>query len=150
VLLTLQGNNRWLSFNGSADVVTDKSIKDSLWSEGLKVRETYLCSVLVQINEEDSLLFFLNFFLQPYFPKGKEDPELSFIHITPKFGEYWDFSGLQGLRFYWEAGSLKPNFIVYLSLILVCIGKGFLTGTKMNPEAAGKHAKVELTSQAAH
>lgn len=37
VLLTLQGVGRWLSLNGTAEIVADKKTKDSLWTEGLKV-----------------------------------------------------------------------------------------------------------------
>lgn len=38
VLLTLQGVNRWLSLNGTAEIVADKKTKDELWSEGLRVK----------------------------------------------------------------------------------------------------------------
>lgn len=56
------GSNAYVSISGEASVVQDKSKIDELWSESLKA----------------------------WWPKGKEDPNLTLICVTPKSAEYWD------------------------------------------------------------
>lgn len=35
---------------------------------------------------------------------GPDDPAIRLVHVKVKRGEYWDTSGLQGLKFLWQAG----------------------------------------------
>ena len=52
--------------NGSAIITQDKSKISELWSESLK----------------------------PWFPNGKETPEIALIQVVPVIGEFWDDSGI--------------------------------------------------------
>lgn len=56
------GGNTYVSICGEAAVVADRSKIDELWSESLKA----------------------------WWPKGKDDPNLTLICVTPKSAEYWD------------------------------------------------------------
>jgi general stress protein 26 len=75
VVVTMQGEGKFLSLNGKAQVVEDRQRIQELWSEKWKV----------------------------WFPKGQNDPQVTLLAITPDSGEYWDVSGLNALRFYYEA-----------------------------------------------
>jgi len=54
--------NIYVSINGEAQVVRDQAKIDELWSEPLKA----------------------------WFPKGKDDPNVTLIRVEPKSAEYWD------------------------------------------------------------
>ena len=97
VNVTLQEQRRYLSLSGRASIVRSRAKIDELWSEEAKV----------------------------YFPKGKEDPHLALIHVSPREGEYWDNQGAAGLRFLVEAV------------------KAYVTGTTPKTDAA-QHAAVPL------
>lgn len=55
-------DNNYVSFSGEAAIVRDRSKIDALWSESLKA----------------------------WFPKGKDDPDIVLICVTPHSAEYWD------------------------------------------------------------
>lgn len=76
VNVTLQGKNRFLSLSGQAWIVRDRAKIDELWSKAY----------------------------EPYFPQGKDSPDLVLIRVQADHGEYWDFSGAQRLRYLYEAG----------------------------------------------
>ena len=76
VAVTLQGGGKFLSMSGRADIVKDQSKIDELWSEPNKV----------------------------WFPEGKDAPSVTLLKIIPTEGEYWDTSGLTGLRYVFRAG----------------------------------------------
>ncbi len=54
--------NAYVSVSGEAAVVRDRAKIDELWSESLKA----------------------------WWPKGKDDPNVTLICVTPKSAEYWD------------------------------------------------------------
>ncbi|MEQ8208755.1 MAG: pyridoxamine 5'-phosphate oxidase family protein [Lacipirellulaceae bacterium] len=76
VCVALRDGRTFLSLSGKARVVTDQTKLDELWSEAWRV----------------------------WFPDGKEDPNLVLIHIDATEGEYWDQSGLKGLKYLFKAG----------------------------------------------
>lgn len=70
----MQGPLRWLSLSGRAELVRDRNVIGALW------RPSY----------------------QAWFEQGKDDPDLALIHFMAEEGEYWDSSGIKGLRFLFE------------------------------------------------
>lgn len=71
VAVTFQDDKRYVSLAGTARTTRDRVLIDRLWSEAWKV----------------------------WFPKGKDDPTLAIITVTPDTGEYWDQTGLAGVRY---------------------------------------------------
>jgi len=63
-----------------------------------------------------------------WFPGGRDDPSLILLRIHGHQGEYWDNSGLSGIKYLIEAG------------------KAYLSGTTPDVEHDPKiHAKVDMT-----
>ena len=74
--ISMQGGGKYLSLSGRAAVVKDQNQIDKRWKEANKV----------------------------WFPEGKDSPNVTLISIDPQRGEYWDNSGVRGLRYLYEAG----------------------------------------------
>jgi general stress protein 26 len=99
VVITFQDGGRYVSLSGTAEISRDRALVDALWSELWKV----------------------------WFPGGKDDPTLAIIAVTPSEGEYWDQTGLAGMRYFFRSA------------------KGYLTGTKPADGAdSQQNAKVPL------
>jgi general stress protein 26 len=98
VLVTLQDSRRYVSIGGTARITHDRALIDRLWSEAWKL----------------------------WFPKGKDDPELCIVEVTPHDAEYWDQSGLAGVKFVLEAA------------------KAYATGTKPKSGESSNHAKLRV------
>jgi len=87
VAVTFQDSKRYVSLSGVARVTRDRSLIERLWSEPWKI----------------------------WFPKGKDDPTLAIVVVTPSSGEYWDQTGLAGLRYLFNsikayaAGTTPPE-----------------------------------------
>lgn len=75
VTLTFQSSKQFASIAGRVSVVRDRAVIDRLWKEAWKV----------------------------WFPQGKTDPTISLLRFEAAHGEYWDNSGLQGLKYAFEA-----------------------------------------------
>ena len=76
VLLTFQKDHqKYLTLSGTAHLVHDRAKIRELWHEPFRV----------------------------WFPGGVEDPSLTLVQIIPTHAEYWDNSGLQGVRYLYEA-----------------------------------------------
>jgi len=76
VAVTMQSANQYLTMSGRARISTERSRIDSLWNDAWKV----------------------------WFPSGKYDPSIALIQVIPIKGEFWDNSGLQGLKYLFNAG----------------------------------------------
>lgn len=76
VCVTMQGGGKFLSLSGRATFSRDRTKIEELWNEAWKV----------------------------WFPEGKNDPSLILIHVAATEGEYWDNSGISGLKYMFEAG----------------------------------------------
>ena len=98
VAITLQGGGKFLSMSGKAEIVKDQTKIDELWGEVNKV----------------------------WFPEGKEAPNVILLKIVPDEGEYWDTSGVTGLRYLFRAG------------------KAYFEGRSVNTEGLDVNAKVNL------
>ncbi len=99
VNVSLQDDRKFLSLSGQAVINRNREKLEELWSEHLKV----------------------------FFPKGKEDPNLALICVTPSEGEFWDNEGVQGLKFLLESV------------------KAYVTGTTPDIDNA-QHGAVSLNS----
>jgi general stress protein 26 len=98
VAITMQGGGKYLSLIGRAEVVQDRAKLDELWSDAWKI----------------------------WFPKGKDDPAVTLLRVMPDQGEYWDMSGMNRLRYIYEAG------------------KAYFTGKVIDISDFDMNAKVKL------
>jgi general stress protein 26 len=102
VNLSLQSNLQFVSISGVAMPIHDRAKIEEVWNESWKT----------------------------WFPGGPDDPELTLLRIRGLRGEYWDNSGLSGIKYLIEAG------------------KAYLGGTK--PDVANDpkiHGKVDLATR---
>lgn len=97
VLVVCQSITVYVSVAGKAELVDDRAKIDELWSEPARL----------------------------WFPEGKADPNLVLIKVSPTEGEFWDQSGLKGLRF------------------LVDAAKSYVTGERLEPDPRS-HAQASL------
>lgn len=74
VMISFQGKSQFATVTGVASIVRDRALIEKLWSEAWRV----------------------------WFPGGKTDPNLVLIKVDAREGEYWDNSGLSGLRYAFE------------------------------------------------
>jgi len=93
--------NGWkdsLSFSGKAEIFHDIETAKRIW------RKTY----------------------QTWFPEGPDDPNLMMIRIRSERGEYWDNSGVEGVKY-----------------ILKAI-KAVATGKRPSPDSVDEHGTVDF------
>ena len=74
VLVTMQSSSEYAAINGSASLVRDRAEIERLWKDTWKV----------------------------WFPGGKDDPKLCLLKVTADHGEYWDNSGMEGMKYLFE------------------------------------------------
>jgi len=99
VNVAMQSSNKFISISGTAAPVENRQKLDDIWNEAWKV----------------------------WFPGGKSDPNLMLLRVDGDRGEYWDNSGLSGIKYIIEAG------------------KAYLKGERPDVESDPKiHGKVEL------
>ena len=96
-MIALQDGLKYAVITGQARIVRDRALIEKLWSDAWKV----------------------------WFPQGKDDPSLCLIKLEAEEGEYWDNSGVRGLRYLFEG--------------VKAIAKGTTPDTD-----ASQHAKVAL------
>ena len=96
--ITMQGGGKFLSLTGKAAIVRDQAKIDQLWKEPYSV----------------------------WFPEGKNSPNVTLLKISAESGEYWDTSGLTGLKYIYEAG------------------KAYFSGTGIDTEGMDVNAKVNF------
>ncbi|KFN50663.1 pyridoxamine 5'-phosphate oxidase family protein [Arenimonas composti] len=65
VTFASEAKNSYVSLSGRASIITDRAKIEELWSPLMK----------------------------PYFPAGKDDPNLCLIHVEVETAEYWDSPG---------------------------------------------------------
>jgi general stress protein 26 len=81
VVVTLQSKAKFVSLSGTARGVDDRAKLSSLWKAEWKV----------------------------WFPGGKDDPNITLLRVDGTAGEYWDNSGVSGLKYLIEAGKALLN-----------------------------------------
>ncbi|HEX6993153.1 MAG TPA: pyridoxamine 5'-phosphate oxidase family protein [Gammaproteobacteria bacterium] len=75
VTLTFQSSKQYAAVSGRVSIVRDRTLLDRLWKEAWKV----------------------------WFPKGKDDPEISILKFDAEQGELWDNAGTKGMKYAFEA-----------------------------------------------
>src|SRR5262249_30993628 len=75
VAVVFQDDRRHVSLSGTARLRRDRALVDELWSETWRL----------------------------WFPHGPEDPNLAIVEVRPTSGEYWDSTGLAGMRYLFAA-----------------------------------------------
>lgn len=73
-IVTGQDSTRWIQLTGKCEVVTDRTRIRQLWSK----------------------------FHEAWFPMGPDDPNVCSIHFQPQHAEYWDNSGVVGVKYLFE------------------------------------------------
>lgn len=101
VAVIMQGRTQYLSISGRAQVFSDVEKAATFWSEAWR----------------------------PWFPDGPSDAELVLVRVIPEQAEYWDLSGIKGVRYVYEAV------------------KHVLKGARMSDGPMEHHAKVDLRPQ---
>ncbi|QDT11939.1 pyridoxamine 5'-phosphate oxidase family protein [Planctomycetes bacterium K23_9] len=76
VAVTMQGKRQFVTVSGECRVMDDRAKIEELWKEAWKC----------------------------WFPEGKSDPSIVLLKIEPTRGEYWDNSGVAGLKYLIKAG----------------------------------------------
>jgi general stress protein 26 len=74
ILITFQSSSEFATLEGTATIVRDRILIDRLWSEAWRV----------------------------WYPKGKDDPSLRLLKVSVEQGEYWDGSGIEGIKYMFE------------------------------------------------
>jgi general stress protein 26 len=76
VLVAMQAPRRFASINGRAELVRDRTKIEELWSEAFRL-----------------------------YWKDAHDPSIALIRVRAEEGEYWDESGISGLKFAFRAAT---------------------------------------------
>jgi general stress protein 26 len=94
----MQGDRRFVAMGGLGEIIDDREKIAKAWSETMR----------------------------PWFPEGPSASDLVLIHFIPDEAEYWDSSGLKGVRFLFEAA------------------KAIVTGRRLNDDDPRRHGSVSL------
>ncbi|HJL18185.1 MAG TPA: pyridoxamine 5'-phosphate oxidase family protein [Sandaracinaceae bacterium LLY-WYZ-13_1] len=96
--VTMQGKGEFLSITGVAQLVRDRTKIEALFREPMKA----------------------------WFPKGVDDPRLALLRFRAERAEYWDSSGLDGVKYAFEAA------------------KAVAKGERVEKTDRSQHAEVDL------
>ena len=77
IVVALQSESEHAVIYGKATIVRDRDLIHKLWSESWRL----------------------------WFPEGKNDPSICLVRVDAEEGEYWDRSGVEGVKFIFEAGN---------------------------------------------
>ncbi len=101
VNVAMQAGSTFLSISGTVRATRDPERIDELWND---IQELW-------------------------FPKGRNDPTLVLLEVVPTFAEYWDRSGVEAVRFMFDAAT------------------AMITGRTLGNDQ-GKHAKLRFPDRA--
>ncbi|QEG00224.1 Pyridoxamine 5'-phosphate oxidase [Stieleria maiorica] len=76
VAVTMQSSRKFVTISGTCRVVDDRAKIEEVWNEIWKV----------------------------WFPGGQSDPSIVLLKVDPQRGEYWDNSGVAGIKYLIKAG----------------------------------------------
>lgn len=96
-LLTFQSTKQFASVKGAITIDHDRALLKTMWKETWKI----------------------------WFPKGMDDPSVAVLKFTALEGEYWNNSGLQGLKYVFDAT------------------KAYISGERPKPDS-DQHNKIKL------
>lgn len=100
IMAVMQSAAKYLSVSGSASIQRDRAHVQRVWKDAYKA----------------------------WFKGGKDDPNIVLLQLQPHEAEYWDNSGMSGLKFALQ------------------YAKSYVTGQEMRPgdETLDQHAKVQM------
>jgi general stress protein 26 len=75
VNVAMQADSRFLSISGTVRATRDRAKADELWKDSYDI----------------------------WFSKGRNDPTMVLLEVVPTYAEYWDRSGIEALKFMFEA-----------------------------------------------
>lgn len=101
VNVAMQADSTFLSISGTVRATRDPDRINELWND---IQELW-------------------------FPEGRNDPTLILLEVVPTFAEYWDRSGVEAVKFMFDAA------------------KSMATGRTLDDDA-GKHAKLRFPDTA--
>jgi general stress protein 26 len=101
VNLAMQAASRFLSISGTVRATRDPERINALWND---IQELW-------------------------FPKGRNDPTLILLEVVPTYAEYWDRSGVEAVRFMFDAA------------------RALATGHTLDDDE-GRHAKIDFPDRA--
>ena len=81
VTLTFQDSSRYAYVAGRVAVVRDRALIDKFWKPAWKV----------------------------WFPKGRDDPAITLLKFDAAYGQYWDNTWTQGLKYLFRAAKAYMN-----------------------------------------
>lgn len=93
-----QDGHLFLSMSGALSIVHDRARIEAMWKPAWEV----------------------------WFPNGKDDPTITLMRFAPQAAEYWDNTGVKGVRYLFEAA------------------EALLKGERPQPSDKDQHAKVSL------
>lgn len=102
VNLAMQSDSRFLSISGTVRATRDPRRIDELWND---IQELW-------------------------FPEGRNDPALILLEVVPTYAEYWDRSGVEAVRFAFDAA------------------KAMVTGRTLGDDE-GRHGKLRFPDKEA-
>ena len=76
VAVTMQGGKKFVALSAKCEAIDNQKMIDDLFNEAWKV----------------------------WFPEGRTDESLLLLKIEPSQGEFWDNSGLKGVKYLFKAG----------------------------------------------
>jgi general stress protein 26 len=97
-LVTLQSSTKQVTLTGMFQCVRDHTKLSALWHESFRA----------------------------WFPKGLDDPSLVLMHLVTEEAEYWDNSGIRGLKY------------------IIKAAKAYATGERPKHIGSDEHASVKL------
>lgn len=100
VAVMLSGRRRYASISGKAELVRDPARVQRLWKEAWR----------------------------PFFPGGPEDHNIVLLRVRIERGEYWDLTGVAGIRYAWHAL------------------RALVTRTRASDDSANHHATIRPTA----
>jgi general stress protein 26 len=77
VTLTFQSTSKFASLSGRVQVVRDRELVERFWKTAWKA----------------------------WFPQGRDDPTITLLKFDAERGEYWDDTGLHGLKYLFDAAT---------------------------------------------
>lgn len=96
--VTMQGGGHYVSVTGIAELIDDRDKAKALWSESMR----------------------------PWFPGGPEDPLLVLVRVIADHAEYWDQTGMRGVRYLFEAA------------------RAVVQGRRYDQDSPDRHATIHL------
>jgi general stress protein 26 len=88
--------------SGKLEEITDESSVNLSMQEGSRFMSVSGAAMVSREREKIEVLWSPAY--QPWFPEGKDHPALAVLQVMPTYAEFWDTSGLQGVKSLFQIG----------------------------------------------